>query len=409
MKKVIKLILASMLLLCSTNVFAEGVDIVTLTTTAEGGTKDEAVTNALRSIVEQVFGAFVSSNTNIVNDELTRDEIVTVSNGNVRKFDVLSETKLPDGKTFVSVKAEVSAVKLAGFAKNKGVEVEFDGAMFNANVKLQELYASNELKAIENLDKPFHELRWRAYDYKIAANDPVTEGTNHIQHEVLYIPWNKIEREVEYTHHWEGKVYIPEREVHHRKEADRTKWEIPLSITAAANQNFFSAIKLVYNTLQSLSMSKNELKKYNEMNKDVYPFYMAISKKERGMFYLRSRESRDKFAYLLFDLNIHVSLYAEINMGNQTFSISRLPLINPFLSSYRCKLNRSVGSVHDFKFSSPKWEYEFQHRPVIASYIGIKKDKYDLLVFDTVKRGLTTDDIAKIKKITIEPLKKEVK
>jgi hypothetical protein len=131
--------------------FAEGVDIVTLITTAEGRTKDEAVTNVLRSAVEQVFGAFVSSNTNIVNDELTNDEIVTVSSGNVKKIDVLDEMKLSGGNTFVSVKAEVSVVQLANFAKSKGATVEFAGAVFAANMKLQKLQEENEEKALLHL------------------------------------------------------------------------------------------------------------------------------------------------------------------------------------------------------------------------------------------------------------------
>jgi hypothetical protein len=172
MKNQIKVFFVSILLLCSTNVFAEGVDIVTLTTTAEGKTKDEAVTNALRSAIEQAFGAFISSKTEIVNDDLIRDEIVSVSSGNVKKYEIVSSQQL-QGSVSVVVQADVSLSKLTTFCKNNGIEVEFAGELFGANIKLRELYAKNEMKVIDNLIIPFSELVKMAYDYKIIVKDPI--------------------------------------------------------------------------------------------------------------------------------------------------------------------------------------------------------------------------------------------
>ena len=51
-------------------------DTVTLVTSGTGANKEEATNNALRSAIEQAYGTFVSSNTQLVNDEITRDEIV---------------------------------------------------------------------------------------------------------------------------------------------------------------------------------------------------------------------------------------------------------------------------------------------------------------------------------------------
>ena len=50
---------------------------ITLVTSGTGDTKEEAVKNALRSALEQTYGAFVSSNSQVVNDELVKDEIVS--------------------------------------------------------------------------------------------------------------------------------------------------------------------------------------------------------------------------------------------------------------------------------------------------------------------------------------------
>ena len=54
---------------------------VTLIVDGQGITKDQAINSALRSAVEQAYGTFVSSNTEILNDELlSRNIQQTVKN-----------------------------------------------------------------------------------------------------------------------------------------------------------------------------------------------------------------------------------------------------------------------------------------------------------------------------------------
>ena len=52
----------------------------TIVVTGQGKTKYEAQQNALRNAIEQAFGAFISSKTEVLNDSLVKDEIVSVSN-----------------------------------------------------------------------------------------------------------------------------------------------------------------------------------------------------------------------------------------------------------------------------------------------------------------------------------------
>ena len=63
---------------------------VELVVTGDGATKQEATLYALRSALEQVYGTMVSSNTKILNDELVKDEIVSISTGIVKKYTYLS-------------------------------------------------------------------------------------------------------------------------------------------------------------------------------------------------------------------------------------------------------------------------------------------------------------------------------
>ena len=103
---------------------------VTLVVSGQGKTQDEAKQNALRSAIEQAFGTFISSKTEILNDNLVKDEIVSVTNGNIQKYEVLSEVQIPDGGYATSLKAIVSVSKLTSFCASKGVAIKFKDESF---------------------------------------------------------------------------------------------------------------------------------------------------------------------------------------------------------------------------------------------------------------------------------------
>ncbi|MFN5774062.1 hypothetical protein [Flavobacterium sp.] len=69
---------------------------VTLTVSGSGKTLEDAKLNALRSAIEQAFGAFISSKTEILNENLVKDEIVSVTNGNIQKYDIVSQVAVPN-------------------------------------------------------------------------------------------------------------------------------------------------------------------------------------------------------------------------------------------------------------------------------------------------------------------------
>lgn len=126
-------------------------DEVTLVASGKASDSEKAITIALRSAIEQAYGTFVSANTTILNDNLVKDEIVTISNGNIKSYEVLSDVKCEDGQDMVTVKATVCISKLVSYAKSKGASAEFAGATFAQSMKIKELYKQNEAKALENL------------------------------------------------------------------------------------------------------------------------------------------------------------------------------------------------------------------------------------------------------------------
>lgn len=114
-------------------------DEVTLVASGKATDSEKATTIALRSAIEQAYGTFVSANTTILNDDLVKDEIVTISNGNIKSYEVLSDVKCEDGQDMVTVKATVCISKLVSYAKSKGASTEFAGATFAQSMKIKEL------------------------------------------------------------------------------------------------------------------------------------------------------------------------------------------------------------------------------------------------------------------------------
>lgn len=152
-----------------TEAFAQ-IGEVEIVVSGTGITKEAAVNNALRSAIEQSFGAFVSSNTAILNDEIVKDEIVTVSSGTIKKYYILSLIHLPDNLTEVSLQVNVSTAKLTEYAASHGASVEFNGALIGANIEVERFYEKNEETALYNLMEQVSRMQ-DIFDYQIAVKD----------------------------------------------------------------------------------------------------------------------------------------------------------------------------------------------------------------------------------------------
>ena len=217
-----KAFLIALFILNMLQVSAQSCDEVTLVVSADGATKEEATKVALRSAIEQAYGTFVSSNTAILNDELVKDEIVTLSFGNIKSFKELSNETLPDGKTFSTLQVTVSIPSLVSYAKSKGAEVEFEGATFAMNLKIEEMNKQSEEKIVANMLKTMEELYMTGFDYKINVSTPKANG------------------------------------------------EITADIDIVANTNAMKASELFYNTLENITLNKSKIKEYEELGKDIY-------------------------------------------------------------------------------------------------------------------------------------------
>lgn len=219
----------------SSIVQAQGDKPVTLTVTGQGKTHDEATQNALRSAIEQAFGTFISSKTEILDDKLVMDEIISVANGNIQNYDVISEVQLPDGDYAISLKAVVSVTKLTSFVENKGVVTEFKGSILAANIKQQMLNEENENKAISNIASVCKTILDRSCDFEIMVGVPK------------------------------------------QKNNDNNKWAIPLTVNVKFNKNIENFKMYFSNSIRGLSMSSKDVTKYHQLGKKTYKIALGES------------------------------------------------------------------------------------------------------------------------------------
>ena len=233
-------------------VFGQDNKTVTLIVSGRGITLDEAKQSALRNAIEQAFGAFISTKTEILNDELVKDEIVSVSSGNIQKFEVISEVQIPDAGYAATLKATVSVTKLTSFVESMGVEIDFKGALFAFNIKQQILNEENELKAIKNMSLVLKSLIDKSIDYSLITGTPIA------------------------------------------KDADNLNWSIPFLINVTANKNFFNIYNYLFQTLSGLSLTELEVNDYIVLKKHVYEIFLDEPKISFDEFVKRFRDRNNE-------------------------------------------------------------------------------------------------------------------
>ena len=152
-------------------------DEVTLMVSSDGPTKDEAVKTALRSAIEQAYGTFVSATTEILNDELVKDEIITVTQGNIKNYNEVASYQQDDGRFFVTLQTTVSITKLVSYAQSKGAKTEFAGAAFAMNLKMKQLNKENEELVVKNMFDQMRKLLKNGFAHKIEIVRVLGDGT----------------------------------------------------------------------------------------------------------------------------------------------------------------------------------------------------------------------------------------
>ena len=229
-------------LLFITTIFAQ--DVVSIVTSGDGPTKDQATTAALRNAIEQAYGAFISSNTKFLNDELIQDEIVSLSQGTITEYSIISSIETKNGYN-VTTKSTVSLGKLTSFVKSKGGETELAGALFARNIKILNFNEENQKKVLNNMYLTVKEMAKAGfYDYEIInIGEP-----------------KKLKKESK----WNIRV----------GSAWHNKYYVPFQIKISKNKNFENAMIYMAETLLSIGLSKEEKAKHLDVDQYVYDLRM---------------------------------------------------------------------------------------------------------------------------------------
>lgn len=287
MKKIVVILLATAL---SLGMSAQPKDVV-LVVTGDGISKEVATNNALRSAVEQAFGVFVSANTEILNDELVRDEIATITSGNIKSFKELSAEKAPSGDWFVSLQAEVSIGNLVSYAKSHGSSAEFAGNTFAANLRMRELNKQNEAVALENLAAYAKKMSSQMFDFKLTSDE-----------------------NPKYDQSWDAYVFL-------------------MRVEVLPNRTSSIVFQTIKDVIESLSLTDEEVKEYINNNHKYYSFNIKYFERKYG-----SLASKNMTYYLRNNpYEFQVALSEAITSAVFDFRIttnSPLKITQPIFSDY---------------------------------------------------------------------------
>jgi len=253
-------------------------EVVKLTTNGYGQNENEAVTDALKMAVENSFGVYISTETQIINDELIKDEITSLGKGSILSYNITDQKKLGESNYIVTVDSEVSIVNLKTFAASKGVEVDFEGALFASNLKLQELNEQNEIKLVQSFIKELSREFRKSVEFTIKYDEPKFKSIDK-----MYDGWERNS----------GERYV-----------------IKMQVDAEVNENSKNITEMLDYFSKSITMDIGEVENYIKLEKPVYPIYLALSedrehsKKNRRhtYFFLRTQEAYLYFMYNLFTM-----------------------------------------------------------------------------------------------------------
>jgi len=154
----------------------------------DGDTVQQARMNGFRLAVEQAIGTLISSETEVENGRITRDEIISYAAGFVDKFEVIGQENTARGVR-VSMRVWVRKSALSDRLLNRSAtSKEVDGA--RASVQLQTL---NQERATGDalLQTVLNDFPRRAFDIEMRPTDVVRQNRSAIMEINFRMTWNR--------------------------------------------------------------------------------------------------------------------------------------------------------------------------------------------------------------------------
>lgn len=153
-----------------------------------GATESQARNNGFRLAVEQALGTLISSETEVQNGRIVRDEIISYAAGFVDRFEIVG-SRMVDNEVEVTMKVWVGRSALADRLLNRTEQSgQVDGA--RASVQLQTL---NQERATGDaiLQQVLNDFPRRAFDIELKPTDVVRQNRSAIMEINFRMTWNR--------------------------------------------------------------------------------------------------------------------------------------------------------------------------------------------------------------------------
>ena len=314
-------------------------DIIDVTTTGVGISKDEATKNALRNALESSFGAFISSKTEIVNDEIVNDEITSISTGNIVSYEIVSSL-VEENNHFVTVNSQVSLVNFSNYIQSKGHNVTFNGNSFVMNMKLQKFNMESEEKVLNDVLEVFFQKFKSGIDFKINISEDITIA-EPVMHTPFVLSLPMYDKDFEKAK--QSKIFdFTKRQTSHiiKIKNNIEVYKVNAKITCSFNQNSIEAYKYLISSINSISMKPNEILSFEKANRNYYYFPINLFEEEsvyedfirnkirynRQDLHLRSYNSIEKIISVLEKIE-GIRFNFRIDFGDHTINFIR-PKVN---------------------------------------------------------------------------------
>ena len=144
-----------------------------------GASPELALEQALHNAVEQAAGAYVSSITEIENDEIIKDEILSLSHGFIKEHRKLSESKFDDEYKVV-VAAIIVEKQMMESLEASGVKVKYQTSGLVSDLKAWDKMKKDEYNMAKALFD-VHEMKDYGiiWDYHLRMGEPQRNGTQY--------------------------------------------------------------------------------------------------------------------------------------------------------------------------------------------------------------------------------------
>lgn len=228
-------------------VYSQTPKVETVIAFGTGANQSDALFNAKLNALDQIFGTFISTSTQIVNDSIAMNKVTSITNGQITNYEVLKTEKAENG-VITTIRVSANIQNLITFCKTIGVEAKAQGSMYSDNLLTKLNNRDNEIKVLKNFVSTFKQEIPSIFDYNIKPEDPL-------------------------------------------KATNSDDFLIKVSCELSMNKNFNSVLNVLIDLINQIGIKESELPEFKRNNLEFLP--IIIQSEDKITFkYLRSKESQ---------------------------------------------------------------------------------------------------------------------